>query len=98
MHRGNSLKPVLHSLFLFISCLCMVLGFNTIDAMMWNFYNTSQWQLWHPNVWMLSLTFSYPVWDSYMMFGILPLMFGSVLFGFLLGLLHRKSKEEIWER
>ena len=92
-HRMNwsetlRIKPtqILGFLILF-SAVMIALGFNTIDAMIWQFYNTSQWKIWFPNQWHLSTYFSFEVWNSYFLFGILPLFSGSIILGYVLAYL-----------
>lgn len=81
---------VLSFLMLF-SALMIALGFNTVDAMMWQFYNTSQWRIWYPNQWQLSTYFSFEVWNAYALFGVLPLVMGSVILGYVFGVLKKED-------
>jgi len=90
MHWSETLRikrtQILGFLILF-SAVMIALGFNTIDAMIWQFYNTSQWKIWFPNQWHLSTYFRFEVWNSYFLFGILPLVTGSIVLGYVLGYL-----------
>lgn len=58
-----------------------MLGFNTLDCMVWQFYNTSDWRLWYPNQWALTPVLTFDVWASYMFLGIAPLVLGAFLLG-----------------
>lgn len=59
------------------------LGFNTIDAMMWNFYY-HDWIVFAPNVWAFTPTLYIDVWLAYFLFGITPLVVGSFILGFVI--------------
>lgn len=79
------------SLVLMLSLFLGSLGFNTLDAMIWQFYNTSLWKAWHPFEWHMSTYLHVEVWNAYIFFGILPLAIGSMLLGYCLA--HLQNKE-----
>jgi len=65
---------------LITSVFLVALGFNTLDVMI----NVFAWSppidgLWHMNTW-----FVWDFWNCYMLFGIIPLIAGSILLGWLL--------------
>jgi len=60
-----------------------MLGFNTIDAMMWEFY-WNNWSAWSGHMWHWTPTLRFDVWLSYFLGGILPLVVGSVVLGWFL--------------
>ena len=68
-------------IFSFVASVFLVaLGFNTIDFMV----NVFAWSppidgTWHMNTW-----FVWDFWNCYMLFGIIPLIAGSILLGWLL--------------
>jgi hypothetical protein len=81
------------SVILLLSLFLGSLGFNTLDAMIWNFYNTSLWKTWHPFEWHMNTYFHVEVWNAYLFFGILPLAIGSMLAGYCIGKFGSKQKE-----
>ncbi len=85
--RLNNTIPVV----LVASAMMIALGFNTLDAMMWQFYNTSQWKVWFPNQWHLNTYLRIEVWNSYFFLGILPLILGSLVIGYISGRYKRKE-------
>ena len=75
-----------HGFFVFLVLLSVSLvatGFNTLDAMIWEFY-WHPWREWFPNMWGWTPTLRFDVWWSYMLGGILPLAVGCLLLGYLL--------------
>jgi len=70
------------SFILIFSFCAFGLGFNTLDAMMWQFYNTSEWRVWYPNQWALTPMIRVDVWFSYMLLGIAPLIIGAFTLGY----------------
>ncbi len=82
------------SLILLSSVFLGSLGFNTLDAMMWQFYNTSQWKTWHPFEWHMSTYFHVEVWNAYLFFGILPLAISSLLVGYCIACFQSQQKEK----
>jgi len=53
--------------------------------MIWEFYY-NPWIDWFPNQWGLTPTFFIDVWIAYIFLGILPLVIGSLILGFILGI------------
>jgi len=69
------------ALTLIFSFVFGMIGFNTLDAMMWNFYY-HPWHDFAPNAWALTPTFYFDVWLSYALLGIAPLTIGAFLLGY----------------
>jgi hypothetical protein len=64
-----------------IAIFCVVLGFNTLDQMIWAFRFDSFWL--QVNYWDMG-AFILPQWWTYYFCGIAPLMSGSILIGYLI--------------
>lgn len=87
----SSVKSKYVSLILLLSFILGALGFNTLDAMMWNFYSTSLWKTWFPSEWHMNTYFHIEVWNAYLFFGILPLAISSMLVGYCLAYLQKNE-------
>ena len=59
--------------------------------MIWSFYY-EDWLTWFPYEWAMTPNFKMGVWDAYIVFGILPLIGGSTMLGYCIGVLNGKVK------
>ncbi len=69
---------------LLMSVFLVGLGFNTLDAMVWQFYwNGDFWR--SVGIWAWTPSLSFDVWWSYFLGGIVPLVVGAFVLGLLIG-------------
>jgi len=90
---GHNLRSFSLMLTLIIAVVFVAFGFNTIDAMIWNFYH-HPWIQFAPYQWAFTPTLKVDVWFAYFLGGIMPLAIGFFLIGFLCAwLILRTAKE-----
>lgn len=65
------------------STLLITLGFNTLDAMIWEFY-WNNWRTFAFGLWAWTPTIYMDVWLSYFLGGIIPLSIGCIILGLTL--------------
>jgi len=70
------------NLLVMLSASLLILGFNTLDWMVWTFYwHAESYRQWFPLKWVWAPWLTLDVWLSYFFGGIVPLVLGSFLLG-----------------
>jgi hypothetical protein len=74
------MKPSFSVVLMLLGAFLLALGFNTIDCMVNNFYwNGDYWR--SINGWIMIPSIIWNWWFCYILFGILPLLFGGIILG-----------------